>query len=123
MRFYLIFHFARSDILWNYSTGTSEPAYVTDSDIDAAKIAAMKAAELGLLIFNVLLKRVFSIGYHVIGSSMNVFADLGRISLYRICIFIFFPVLAGNKVLQVKMWPDFFLASRSCPYLLYSILS
>lgn len=70
-----------SDILWNGSTGTSEPAYVTDSDIDAAKIAAMKAAELGLLILSVVLKHLYSIGYHVIGSSMNAFADLRRISL------------------------------------------
>ncbi|KAG6414433.1 hypothetical protein SASPL_127155 [Salvia splendens] len=43
--FYLAFRFAMSDIFWNYSTGTSEP-FVTDSDIDAARIAAMKAAEL-----------------------------------------------------------------------------
>lgn len=45
----LLFIFATSEILWKYSAGTSEPA-VTDSDIDAARIAAMKAAELGVLI-------------------------------------------------------------------------
>lgn len=31
--------------------GSAEQACLTDSDIDAAKVAAMKAAELGLLLF------------------------------------------------------------------------
>lgn len=85
-------------------TGTSEQAYVKDSDIDAAKIAAMKAAELGRLISMWSMNDIFFPVDTIIIKLRNAFIVIRRICIqdnvffvrHAVFLFFFFSILIKN---------------------------